>query len=90
MNTEQGEAFAAELGPSRARFWQCDVSDTDSIAAAVEGVAAWVGETGVPLGGVVPAAGVGNPALVCLSLSLSHTHTFTQGHLWMQCLLMVW
>lgn len=63
MNADQGEAFAKELGAS-ARFWVCDVSDTDSVAAAVKGVVAWVHQTGAPLGGIVPAAGVGNPALV--------------------------
>lgn len=63
MNSEQGEAFAKELGTS-ARFWVCDVSDTDSIAAAVKGIVEWVHQTGVPLGGIIPAAGVGNPALV--------------------------
>lgn len=63
MNRDAGEALAKELGPA-ARFWECDVADTDTIAAAVEGIVAWTGETGVPLGGVVPAAGVGHPALV--------------------------
>ncbi|KAH8905852.1 NAD(P)-binding protein [Coniochaeta sp. PMI_546] len=63
MNSEQGEAFAKELGSS-ARFWVCDVSDTDSIAAAVKGIVEWVHQTGVPLGGIIPAAGVGNPALM--------------------------
>jgi NAD(P)-dependent dehydrogenase (short-subunit alcohol dehydrogenase family) len=65
MNAEQGEAFAKELGSS-ARFWVCDVSDTDSIAAAVKGIVEWVHQTGAPLGGIIPAAGVGNPALVGL------------------------
>jgi 3-hydroxyacyl-CoA dehydrogenase/3-hydroxy-2-methylbutyryl-CoA dehydrogenase len=46
------------------------VTDTDNIAATVKGIVSWVGETGVPLGGVVPAAGVGNPALVCCSQML--------------------
>jgi 3-hydroxyacyl-CoA dehydrogenase/3-hydroxy-2-methylbutyryl-CoA dehydrogenase len=69
MNSDAGEALAKELGSS-ARFWECDVTDTDNIAATVKGIVSWVGETGVPLGGVVPAAGVGNPALVCCSQML--------------------
>jgi NAD(P)-dependent dehydrogenase (short-subunit alcohol dehydrogenase family) len=73
MNAESGEAFARELG-SAAHFWECDVSSTESITAAVEGVVAWVGRTGVPLGGVVPAAGVGNPALVCYNGSIFASH----------------
>jgi short-subunit dehydrogenase len=64
MNSEAGEAFAKELGGS-ARFWECDVTDTENVAACVEGIVAWAKESGAPLGGVVPAAGVGNPALVC-------------------------
>jgi NAD(P)-dependent dehydrogenase (short-subunit alcohol dehydrogenase family) len=51
-------------GPSRARFFAVDVTDTESIATAVKGAAEWVHETGKPLGGIIPAAGVGNPALV--------------------------
>lgn len=63
MNSDQGEALARELG-SRTKFWVCDVSDTESITAAVNGIVGWVEQTGVPHGGVIPAAGVGNPALV--------------------------
>ncbi|KAB5578628.1 hypothetical protein GE09DRAFT_1169098 [Coniochaeta sp. 2T2.1] len=65
MNSEAGQAFAKELGsPSRAKFWECDVSSTESVGAAVKGITEWVGQTGVPLGGIIPAAGVGNPALM--------------------------
>ncbi|KAK4442465.1 3-hydroxyacyl-CoA dehydrogenase [Podospora aff. communis PSN243] len=63
MNSELGDALVKELGAS-ARFFQCDVSDTDSIAAAVKGLTAWVKETGKPLGGIIPAAGVGSPGLI--------------------------
>lgn len=63
MNEEQGSALVKELGSS-ARFWACDVADTDSISAAVKGAAEWATEAGKPLGGVIPAAGVGNPNLV--------------------------
>ena len=63
MNEGQGSALAKELGDA-SRFWSCDVTDTDSIATAVSGAAEWAKQTGKPLGGVIPAAGVGNPALV--------------------------
>lgn len=63
MNAELGDALVKELGPS-VRFFACDVSDTESIAAAVKGLAAWVKDTGKPLGGIIPAAGVGRPGLV--------------------------
>ena len=63
MNEEDGEAFAKELGGS-GRFFVCNVLETDSIAKAVEGAAAWAKETGKTLGGVIPAAGVSTPATV--------------------------
>ncbi|KAK0657732.1 hypothetical protein B0T16DRAFT_425869 [Cercophora newfieldiana] len=63
MNEELGGALVNQLGSS-ARFFRCDVSDTESIAAAVEGLARWTKETGKPLGGIIPAAGVGRPGLI--------------------------
>jgi 3-hydroxyacyl-CoA dehydrogenase / 3-hydroxy-2-methylbutyryl-CoA dehydrogenase len=65
FNEELGGALAKELGAS-ARFFRCDVSDTESIAAAVKGLTTWTHETGKQLGGIIPAAGVGHPGLVCL------------------------
>lgn len=64
MNEEAGASLASELGPSSAKFLRCDVSDTSSIASAVESAVAWIKETGKPLGGIIPAAGVGNPGLI--------------------------
>ncbi|KAL2157176.1 hypothetical protein VTH06DRAFT_6397 [Thermothelomyces fergusii] len=64
MNEELGSALAGELGPSSAKFLCCDVTDTSSIASAVESAVAWTKETGKPLGGIIPAAGVGNPGLI--------------------------
>lgn len=66
MNEDTGTALAAELGgPSRARFYQVDVTDTASVAAAVTAAAEWSRSAGgAPLGGVVPAAGIGLPALI--------------------------
>lgn len=63
MNEENGQEFAKELGSS-AKFWVCDVLDTDSVATAVKGAAKWAKQTGKPLGGVIPAAGVSTPATV--------------------------
>ena len=53
----------SELGPS-AIFLPCDVSSTESIATAVAGITAWTAQTGKPLGGIIPAAGVGSPGLI--------------------------
>lgn len=65
LNEDAGAELVKQLGGlSRAKFFAVDVTDTESIAAAVKGTAEWVHETGKPLGGIVPAAGVGNPALV--------------------------
>ena len=65
LNEDAGAELVKQLGgPSRGKFFTVDVTDTESIAAAVKGTAEWVHETGKPLGGIIPAAGVGNPALV--------------------------
>jgi len=69
MNEELGGALAKDLG-SATRFMPCDVSNTDSIANTVKAIATWVKETGKPLGGVIPAAGVGRPGLVSRLLHL--------------------
>lgn len=65
LNEDAGAELVKQLGgPSRAKFFAVDVTDTESIAAAVKGTEQWVHETGKPLGGIIPAAGVGNPALM--------------------------
>ncbi len=48
----------------KARFFQADVTKTESIAAAVKGSVEWAEQTGKPLGGVLPIAGISTPALV--------------------------
>jgi NAD(P)-dependent dehydrogenase (short-subunit alcohol dehydrogenase family) len=63
MNEDLGNAVVKELGSST-KFWRCDVSDTESISAAVKGAIEWSQQTAKPIGGVIPAAGVGNPCLV--------------------------
>ncbi|KAI0170247.1 short chain dehydrogenase [Pestalotiopsis sp. NC0098] len=61
MNDENGTAIVSKLG-KQTKFFVCNVLETDSIKAAVEGTVAWVKETGKPLAGVIPAAGVSTPA----------------------------
>jgi NAD(P)-dependent dehydrogenase (short-subunit alcohol dehydrogenase family) len=63
LNSDSGARVAKEFG-NRAKFFECDVSHTDSIKAAVEGSVAWAKQTGKALGGVIAGAGVGNPGLV--------------------------
>jgi NAD(P)-dependent dehydrogenase (short-subunit alcohol dehydrogenase family) len=64
MNEENGADLVSKLG-SHAKFFVCDVLETESIKAAVDGTVAWTQQTGAPLGGVIPAAGVSTPATVC-------------------------
>ncbi|CAH0029869.1 unnamed protein product [Clonostachys rhizophaga] len=63
MNEEQGLEFAKELGDS-AKFFVCNVLETESITAAVQGTVSWIKETGKALGGVIPAAGVSTPSTI--------------------------
>ncbi len=64
MNKESGQALAQELGFNSTRYFQADVSNTESIAAAVKGTKSWVQQTGKEIGGVIAAAGVSSPAKV--------------------------
>ena len=63
---------ASSLPPSGgggAKFFECDVTSTTSIASAVAALTTWTSTTGLPLGGIIPAAGIGLPGLI-LSKSL--------------------
>lgn len=64
LNAKSGGKAVQELGKERSHFFECDVSDTESIEAAIKGVSEWVKTTGKIIGGVVSAAGVGNPGKV--------------------------
>lgn len=64
MNSSAGSKLVDQLGNKRVKFFETDVPDTDSIAAAVQGTMEWVKQTGKEVGGVVAAAGVGNPGKV--------------------------
>lgn len=64
LNTDSGEQAVKSLGSERSRFFEVDVGESESIATAVSGVAKWIKETGKDIGGIVSAAGVGNPGKV--------------------------
>ncbi|KKY25945.1 putative 3-hydroxyacyl- dehydrogenase type-2 [Diplodia seriata] len=65
MNSGAGEEVVKELGgDQRARFFETDVTDTESVAAAVKGSVDFAKDKGVPLGGVLAGAGVGFPGLI--------------------------
>jgi len=63
LNADNGAKISSELG-DRALFFETDVSDTSSIAAAIAGTVEWVKKTGAEIGGVVAGAGVGLPGLI--------------------------
>lgn len=65
LNADSGAKAVKELGLDRSKFFEADVSDTESIERAVAGVSEWVQETGKAIGAIVSAAGVGNPGKVC-------------------------
>lgn len=46
----------------RAKFFPVDVTDTSSLQSAIDSAATWAQSQHAPLGGLIPAAGVGNPA----------------------------
>ncbi|KAI1342885.1 short chain dehydrogenase [Xylariaceae sp. FL0016] len=64
LNEDLGNELIKSLPQGQAKFFACDVVDTESITAAVRGVVEWIHDTGKPMGGVIPAAGVGNPATI--------------------------
>lgn len=64
MNAELAQDLVKTVGGGKAKFFEVDVLETESIAAAVKGALAWSKETGKEIGGVIAAAGVANPSKV--------------------------
>jgi 3-hydroxyacyl-CoA dehydrogenase/3-hydroxy-2-methylbutyryl-CoA dehydrogenase len=64
MNQESGDELVNEIGGGKVKFFETNVLETESIAAAVKGALAWAKETGNEVGGVIAAAGVSSPAKV--------------------------
>jgi 3-hydroxyacyl-CoA dehydrogenase/3-hydroxy-2-methylbutyryl-CoA dehydrogenase len=63
MNEELAKEVVKEW-PVNTKFFEANVLETKSIAAAVKGALEWVKETGKEVGGVIAAAGVSAPAKV--------------------------
>lgn len=61
MNPENGQKIAKQLGADRAKFFEVDVTDSESLEKAISGAAEWAKKNGKPIGGVLPLAGVGLP-----------------------------
>lgn len=69
MNEELGAEVVSEIGGGKTKFFETNVLETESIAAAVKGALDWVKQTGKEVGGVIAAAGVSTPAKVCFLFS---------------------
>jgi 3-hydroxyacyl-CoA dehydrogenase / 3-hydroxy-2-methylbutyryl-CoA dehydrogenase len=67
INSENGEKVVKQLSSDRVAFFQCNVAETESVEAAVNGTVEWIRKTNAPMVGCIPAAGVGLPAKVCLT-----------------------
>lgn len=64
MNEDLAAEVVKEIGQGKVKFFECNVLETDSIAAAVKGSLEWAKQTGKEIGGVIAAAGVSTPAKV--------------------------
>ncbi|KAF3904176.1 hypothetical protein AA313_de0207762 [Arthrobotrys entomopaga] len=63
LNSDLANQVISSTSSTRVRFFQTDVTDTEQVAANVKLAAEWSVETKSPLGGIIAAAGIGNPAL---------------------------
>ncbi|KAK3708777.1 hypothetical protein LTR37_011298 [Vermiconidia calcicola] len=61
LSAETGNSIVNELG-DRVKFYEADMSSTTSVQTAVNAIATWISQTSAPIGGVIPAAGVGLPS----------------------------
>lgn len=64
LNVELATELVKEIGGGKTKYFECNVLQTESIAAAVKGSLEWAEETGKLVGGVLAAAGVSTPAKV--------------------------
>ncbi|KAI1181337.1 short chain dehydrogenase [Nemania sp. FL0916] len=64
LNEELGGEVVKSLPKGSGKFFVCDVLETESITTAVTEIVKWIEDTGKPMGGVIPAAGVGSAATI--------------------------
>ena len=64
MDIKPPDATTIELAPSRAKFWELNITKVDDIAKVVDEVISWTKQNGAPLGGIINCAGVGAVAKV--------------------------
>ena len=75
FNEDSGAEVVQELGKS-VKFFQADVTSTESIEKAVKGALEWVKETEKEIAGVIAAAGVATPAKVCKNNCIRKLYMF--------------
>lgn len=81
MNEELAQDVVKQIGGGKTKFFEANVLETESIAAAVKGALAWSKETGKEIGGVIAAAGVSTPAKV--SFMLPNSSEISIGQLYL-------
>ncbi|KAK6350308.1 hypothetical protein TWF696_006539 [Orbilia brochopaga] len=64
LNEALANEVIAATSASKVRFFETDVTSSDKVAASVKAAAEWAASANAPFGGIVAAAGVGNPALI--------------------------
>ena len=63
MNPANGEKVIKSLG-ERAKFFEVDVTESESLEKAINGAVEWAKQNGKPVRGVMPFAGVGLPGKI--------------------------
>lgn len=64
LDIKPPDATTVDLAPSRAKFWELNITKVDDITKVVDEVISWTKQNGAPLGGVINCAGVGTAAKV--------------------------
>ncbi|KIN06768.1 hypothetical protein OIDMADRAFT_36567 [Oidiodendron maius Zn] len=64
INAELASELVKDIGGGKAKFFEANVLETESISAAMKAALAWSKETGKKIRGVITAAGVSAPAKI--------------------------
>ncbi|KAF3938146.1 hypothetical protein ABW19_dt0210552 [Dactylella cylindrospora] len=64
LNPTLAEEVISTTSPTRVRFFKTDVTDPDQVSSSVKSAHEWSLTTKAPFGGIIAAAGVGNPSLI--------------------------
>ncbi|RVD86640.1 uncharacterized protein DFL_004905 [Arthrobotrys flagrans] len=64
LNESLAKEVISSTSSSKVKFFSTDVTDTEQVASSVKSAAEWAVSSKAPLGGIIAAAGVANPALI--------------------------